>query len=107
MYDFLGAIFWMAKKVKAEQLYQELKELAEKLEVTVSEKNLRTAGIPVQSGLCRVNGRQLFVMDKHLSIHKKNVVLSSCLARMDHENVFVVPAVRDYLDQAGESEGLK
>mgnify|MGYP006292257423 CR=1 FL=1 len=90
--------------MKADRLYQELKDLAEKLEITVSEKNLRNAGLPVKSGLCRVNGRQLFVMDKHLSLHKKNNLLSACLAGMDHENLYIVPAVRDFIEKAGEKE---
>lgn len=90
--------------MKAEHLYQELKDLAEKLAVTVSEKNLRTAGLPVKSGLCRVNGRHLFVMDKHLSVHKKNSLLSACLAKMDHENLYLAPAVREYLEKSGETE---
>ena len=49
--------------MKPEQIYQELKDLAEKLEITVSEQNLRTAGIKVKSGLCKVKGKNLFVMD--------------------------------------------
>lgn len=90
--------------MKADRLYQELKDLAEKLEITVSEKNLRNAGLPVKSGLCRVNGRHLFVMDKHLSPHKKNSLLSACLAKMDHENLYLMPAVREYIEKAGEKE---
>jgi len=100
MYDFLS----LPRKMKAEHLYQELKDLAEKLEVTVSEKNLRTVGLPVKSGLCRVNGQHLFVMDKHLSVHKKNSLLSACLAKMDHENLYLVPAVREYLEKARATE---
>jgi len=49
--------------MKPEQIYQELKDLAEKLEITVSEQNLRTAGIKVKSGLCKVKGKNMFIMD--------------------------------------------
>jgi len=85
--------------MKPEQIYQELKELAEKLEVTVSEQNLRTAGIKVKSGLCKVKGKNLFIMDKHKSIRKKNKILASKLAEMPNENIYIVPAVREMLEK--------
>ena len=88
--------------MKPEQIYQELKDLAEKLAVTVSEQNLRTAGIKVKSGLCRVKGKDLFIMDKHHSIHKKIRILAAQLAGMPHEDVYVMPAVREILDGYAE-----
>ena len=71
--------------MKPEQIYQELKDLAEKFEITVSEQNLRTSGIKVKSGLCKVKGKNLFVMDKHTSIHKKINILASQLTEFPHE----------------------
>ena len=88
--------------MKPEQIYQELKDLAEKLTVTVSEQNLRTAGIKVKSGLCRVKGKDLFIMDKHKSIQNKIKALAVQLAGMAHEDVFVVPAIREVLDKYAE-----
>ena len=85
--------------MKPEQIYQELKDLAEKLEITVSEQNFRTTGIAVQSGLCKVKGKNVFIMDKHKSIHKKIKILAAHLAEIPHENVFMVPAVRDLLEK--------
>ena len=85
--------------MKPEQIYQELKDLAEKLEVQVSEQNLRTAGIKVKSGFCKVKGKNTFIMDKHKSVHKKIKILASHLAQIPHENVFIVPAVRELLDK--------
>jgi len=88
--------------MKPEQIYQELKDLAEKLALTVSEQNLRTAGIKVKSGLCKVKGKDMFIMDKHKSIHKKIKILTTQLADMPHEDVFVIPAVRELLNKAVE-----
>ena len=88
--------------MKPEQIYQELKDLAEKLAVTVTEQNLRTAGIKVKSGLCKVKGKDLFVMDKHKSIHKKINILAAQLARMPHEDVYLIPAVRELLNKYAE-----
>lgn len=85
--------------MKPEQIYQELKDLAEKLEIQVSEQNLSTAGIKVKSGLCKVKGKNMFIMDKHKSIHKKIKILASHLAELPRENVFIIPAVRELLDK--------
>jgi hypothetical protein len=93
--------------MKPEQIYQELKDLAEKLAVTVTEQNLRTAGIKVKSGLCKVKGKDLFIMDKHKSIHKKIKVLAVQLSGMPHEDVFVIPAVREVLDKYAEKSRNK
>lgn len=87
--------------MKPEHIYQELKDLAEKLAVTVSEQNLRAAGIKVRSGLCKVKGKDLFIIDKHKSVHKKIRILATQLAKMPHEEVYVIPAVRDILNKYG------
>jgi len=83
--------------MKPVQLYQDMKEIAEKLGVTVSEQNFRKTGIKIESGLCKVKGRKLFIIDKNRSIHKKNEILASFLSKMPHEDVYVVPAVRELL----------
>jgi hypothetical protein len=82
-----------------EQIYQEMKELAEKLGISVSEQNLRKTGIHVNSGLCKVKGKLMFVMDKHESVREKTILLASCLNRMPHEDIYVVPAIRQILNQ--------
>jgi len=87
--------------MKPEQIYQELKDLAEKLEITVSEQNLRTAGIKVKSGLCKVKGKNIFIMDKHKSIHKKIDTLASQLAIFPHEDLYLMPAIREILEKKG------
>ncbi len=88
--------------MKPEQIYQELKDLAEKLEITVSEQNFRNTGIKVKSGACNVKGKNMFIMDKHKSIHKKIDLLATHLAQLPLENLYIVPAVREMLDRVRE-----
>lgn len=82
-----------------DQLYQELKDLSERLQVTVSEQNLKVSGIKVKSGLCTVKGQKLFVMDKHKSVRKKIEILAAQLALIPHEDIYIVPAVRELLEK--------
>jgi len=93
--------------MKPEQIYQELKDLAEKLNITVSEQNLRKTGLNVKSGLCKVKGKQIFIMDKHKSIHKKNKILVSLLKELPHENIYIVPAVRELISEPERDDGKK
>ena len=91
--------------MKPEQLYQELKDLAEKLNVTVSEQNFKTAGIPVKSGFCLIKGVMHCIIDKNISITKKNQALAKALVDLPHENLYLVPAVRDFLQKQGGKSG--
>ena len=81
--------------MKPEQVYSELIDLAEKLKITVKEHNFKKSGIHVSSGLCKIRGRDFFIMDKHKKLKEKIEILSECLSAMDHEEIFVVPAVRE------------
>lgn len=80
-----------------EQLYQDLKELAEKLGISVLEHNFRKTGIKVKSGLCKVKGKKLFILDKHSTINEKNENLLSCISQMSHEDIYIVPYLREML----------
>ncbi len=86
--------------MKSTQLYQHLKETAEKMDITVSEQNLRATGVNARSGLCTVKGRQLFIMDKHLPVRQKVEVLAECLRQMPLDDIYLVPAIRNYLERS-------
>jgi len=81
-----------------EQLYQEIKDLADKLGITVSEQNFKTTGIHVESGFCKIRSRKFLIIDKHKPIVDKLQMVSSVIAARDLENIYVVPAVRQYLE---------
>ena len=84
--------------MKSQHLYQELKNLAEKLGITVREQNLRQPGIKVRSGLCRVKGQWVFILDKHKNIHQKCRMLGTCLGSMPLDEIYLIPVVRDYIE---------
>ena len=84
--------------MKPEQLYQELKSVAEKLGLVVSEQNFRNTGIHVKSGYCKVKGQFQCIIDKHLKLNLKIEALAECLSQIPLEAIYIVPAVRDFLD---------
>ncbi len=92
--------------MKPEKLYNELKELAEKIGMRVSEQNFRiTTGIRVKSGFCVVKEQECCFIDKHLKLNKKTEVLAECIhekltaSDQSLETIFLVPAVREYMER--------
>ena len=92
--------------MKADRLYQELIDLAEKLGVEVSEQNFRATGVSAVSGLCKVKGKSLFLVDKHKRLHKKIEILSEFLGTLSCGDVYMLPAVRDHLRKYRQVDSL-
>ena len=90
--------------MKFTQLYQHLKDAAEKLGIAVSEQNLRATGVNARPGLCKVKGEWVFIMDKHLPVKQKTEILAVCLREMPTDDIYLVPAVRNYLEAGGRSK---
>ena len=85
--------------MKPEILHQNLKEIFEKLDIGITEQNLRISRIKVKSGFCKVKDKDLFVLDKSLSVHKKNRIMASFLSKKPHEDIYIVPGVREYIEK--------
>ena len=86
--------------MKPTQLYQHLKELSAKLDITVAEQNMRVTGVNAKSGLCVVKDQKMFIMDKHLTVREKLEKLAECLKKLPLDDIYVMPAIRKYLDRS-------
>ena len=75
----------------------ELKDLAEKMGVTVSERVLANAPVHVQSGLCTVKGKPVLIIDRNLEVHDKIEILLDCICTMPYDDYYVVPFVRELI----------
>jgi len=85
--------------MKPEQIYEHLKDVAEKLNIAVKEKNLSSIGVKAKSGLCKLKNKNIFIMDKKKSVRKKNEILMSCLSKFQHDHIYVVPVIRDLFNK--------
>ena len=83
--------------MKSELVYQHLKDIAEKLDVQVLEQSFRGTGIKAKSNMCKIKGKRVFIVDKHLSLAKKIEALTQGLKQMDTEHIYIIPAVRKLL----------
>jgi hypothetical protein len=84
---------------QSETVYMDLKDLAERLSITVFEKNLKQVGTRIESGLCIVKGKHLFIMDKHKAIREKIEILATHLAGFPHDDIYMMPALRKILEK--------
>jgi hypothetical protein len=92
--------------MNTESLYHELKEVAEKLDITVLEQSFRGVGFPVKSGLCKIRGKDVFVMDKQLAVSTKIQLLAECLVGVEHEDIFLKPVIREFLESLHGNRAL-
>ena len=83
--------------MNADRLYQELKDLSERLGIEVSEQNFRATGIKARSGYCVVKGKPLYLIDKNKRLQRRIQIISEFLAAKVTEDVFLVPAIREHL----------
>ena len=77
-----------------QEIYNGLINIAERIGIEVKEKNLKTVGISVKSGLCKIKDKYVFIMDKHKKLQEKIDILSSYMADEDLENIYIIPAIR-------------
>lgn len=83
--------------MKPEEMFQQLRELAERLDITVSEQNLRKSGVHVQSGFCVVKNKKFLILDKQKSALEKNMIMASFLGNKIHDDMYLMPAVREFI----------
>lgn len=77
-----------------EQQYTAIKEVASKLGVEVKEKNLHIPGIRVKSGLCKVRGKQLFILDKKKTLREKIALVAGCVSDFDYQALDIPEEVK-------------
>ena len=88
--------------MEPEKTYQYLKDLAEKVGISIRYEDFSDSEVHATSGLCKVRGHHLYIMDNSISLTQKINLLTECLRRMDLEDIYVLPAVRSLL---GISQG--
>ncbi|MFQ5483624.1 MAG: hypothetical protein ACE5ER_12800 [Nitrospinaceae bacterium] len=77
---------------------QDLRAAAEQLELAIECVDLSDPEFPIQSGYCRVNGRQVIFLDENLSPQAQARFLLQVLSRFDLERIYVAAWIRERLD---------
>ena len=80
--------------IKNEKLYSHFEDLAEKLGLKV----LKGKGDFV-GGTCIVNNKTVIVVNKHKPIEQRLRTLATSLVKFDLEKVYIIPVVREYIEE--------
>ena len=57
------------------------------------------------SGLCKVKDRHLLILNNAMTASQKIRILAGELSQMELDNVFMVPALRQVIDDVGKEKG--
>ena len=80
-------------------LLGELIETFERLGISVEFANLSFDDIQGKGGLCRVRDREKIILDRRLTVEDMNELLASELAKMDVEDIYLSPVVREAVER--------
>ncbi len=83
--------------MKPKELHKELLEIAKNLGVKV-----RKGDGKFRSGLCMVNDAPVIVINKTTPVEGAVSVIAKGLASLEIENIFIKPAVRDYIEREAD-----
>tara|TARA_B100000686_G_C16089778_1_gene617988 strand:+ start:105 stop:377 length:273 start_codon:yes stop_codon:yes gene_type:complete len=81
---------------------KDLKTVAEKLAIEIKITSLNDQEFQIQSGHCKMNGKDLILLDKNSSLQEQSRVILQTLKNFDLENIYVASWIRELIDQEGD-----
>jgi hypothetical protein len=91
----------MKKKsdLNQESLLTQLEELTETLGVKTRYDKINKEGSFFSGGLCKVKGQDMIIINSKSAIEDKIEILATALRSFDLSQVFIKPALREFLGQ--------
>ena len=80
---------------------EDLKTVTEKLAIEIEIANLSHQEFQIESGYCKMNGKDLILLDKNSSLQEQSEVILQTLKKFDLENIYVASWIREFIDQEG------
>ena len=80
---------------------QDLKSVAEKLAIEIEVVNLNNQEFQIQSGYCKMNGKDLILLDKNISLQEQSEILLQTLKNFDLEDIYVASWIREFIELEG------
>lgn len=81
-----------------ESLLDQLKELAEKIGISVRDENIDMEELSSFGGLCRVEEKYILILNSRATVKEKNQVMIKALQQFDFAEIYIKPAIRELLD---------
>ena len=80
-----------------ENKIEDLKLVTGKLAISIEITDLNDQEFQIQSGYCKMNGKDLIFLDKNLSLQEQAEVILKTLKNFDLENIYVASWIREHL----------
>ena len=81
-----------------ENKIDDLKSVTGKLAIEIEITDLNDQEFQIQSGYCKMNGENLILLDKNLSLQEQAEVILKTLKNFDLENIYVASWIREHLE---------
>ena len=81
-----------------ENKIEDLKSVTGKLTIEIEITDLNDQEFQIQSGYCKMNGKDLILLDKNLSLQEQAKVILKTLKNFDLENIYVASWIREHLE---------
>jgi hypothetical protein len=80
--------------MKENEILGHFEELTQNLSI-----DLRYEKGDFSGGLCRVNDKQIMIINKKLSADQKIKVFASAIAQLNLDNIYILPAIREIIEE--------
>jgi len=80
---------------------QDLKSVVEKLAIEIEVVDLNNQEFQIQSGYCKMNGKDLILLDKNISLQEQSEILLQTLKNFDLEDIYVASWIREFIELEG------
>ena len=77
---------------------EDLKTAAQKLSIEILFADLSDPDIPTQSGICKIRGEDLIVVDQRLPVQRQAEVILNIFQPFDWEDVYIASWIRERLE---------
>ncbi len=81
-------------KLQLKEVYEELLIIADKIGIKVRKEKGNFNG-----GNCIINDKNFIIINNSVPLEMKTSTLAKCLKQYPIDNVFIKPAVREYIEQ--------
>jgi hypothetical protein len=77
---------------------EDLKSVAGKLSIKIEITDLNDQEFQILSGYCKMNGEDMILLDKNLSLQEQAEIILKTLKNFDLENIYVASWIREHLE---------
>jgi hypothetical protein len=80
-----------------EELLMQLEDLADRLDIQIHYESLKSEDPSTFGGFCRVQDRHMIIIHSRATVSRKVDIFTEALRHFDMDDLFMRPALREYL----------